>query len=387
MGFSFKGVLKAAGKAVSVPANIVGQGAKAIKKVPVVGAGLHSVYDTTVAGPFKVADAVVKGKRLDKVAYDHFKDQVKNAQDIAPYAQMVVSVVPALGPGVSGAIGAANALSKGQPITDAIIEGARGALPGGPLAAAAFDVAVAAAKGQPIDAVAINAIPGLTPEQKKLVVAGLRTTKDVMNGKRLDEALLNNALDALPKEAQMAAKAGMALAQGQSLQKIAAQQAPFIMEKLGATGAKIASENPVFKAGLAAIPQDHEAIRGFKQGVGLMSHKITPVALKAARKALTSKEKAGFDVALATAIGSSKGVLPADPKKAFGIAVTKGFTSSRKKPKGLAAQQKRKNSDARDKKLVQAVTKDPKVKAGAKIALKQREGLWERVKDWLGIDD
>lgn len=386
MGFSFKSVLKAAGKTVSVPANIIGKGAKAIKKVPVVGAGLHSVYDTTVAGPFKVADAVVKGEKINKVAYNHFKDQVKNAQDIAPYAQTVVSVIPGVGPGVSGAIGVAAALSKGKPITDAVIEGARGALPGGPMAAAAFDVAVAAARGEPIDAIAINAIPGVSPDQKKLILAGLRTTKDVMNGKNPKDALLNNALDALPKEARAAAKAGMALAQGQALQKVMKDQAPFVMGKLIGEGGKIAAENPIFKAGIKAIPQTPEAIKGFKAGAGLMTKKLTPVALDAARKSLSAKEKAGFDVAIATAVGSSKGVLPADPKKAFGVAVTKGFTSDNRKAKGVKAKAKKKASDARTKRILKVVTKDPAVRKGAIIAAKQKAGLWGKIKDWLGID-
>jgi hypothetical protein len=127
---------------------------------------------------------------------------------------------------VSGAIGASLALASGQNITSALKEGVKGALPGGPIAKAAFDLGEAAIQGKPIDAIALAALP-IPDAQKKLVAQGLATAKDLAHGKRLDAALMNTALAALPPEARKAVTVGLALGHGQVLQAArAAGQGP-----------------------------------------------------------------------------------------------------------------------------------------------------------------
>ncbi len=63
---------------------------------------------------------------------------------------MVAPFVPGVGTGIGAALGAANALASGQPITQVLISAARGALPGGAIAQGAFDVAMNLAKGKNI---------------------------------------------------------------------------------------------------------------------------------------------------------------------------------------------------------------------------------------------
>lgn len=69
-----------------------------------------------------------------------------------PYAAAVLSFVPVLGTGVSAALGAATALAQGRPITDALIDAAAAAVPGGAIAAAAVRVGASLAQGKGVDA-------------------------------------------------------------------------------------------------------------------------------------------------------------------------------------------------------------------------------------------
>ena len=78
------------------------------------------------------------------------RDQLKLAEMVAPF-------VPGIGTGVAAALGAANALAAGRPITEAVLAAARGALPGGAIAQAAFDVALNLAKGKNIAEAALAA--------------------------------------------------------------------------------------------------------------------------------------------------------------------------------------------------------------------------------------
>ena len=68
-------------------------------------------------------------------------------QTVASAAQTVVSVVPGVGTAASMALATGIALSKGQKITQAMLDGVKGALPGGPAAAAAFDASMAFGDG------------------------------------------------------------------------------------------------------------------------------------------------------------------------------------------------------------------------------------------------
>jgi hypothetical protein len=112
---------------------------------------------------------------------DAVRDQLKLAEMVAPF-------VPGTGTGVAAALGAANALASGRPITEAVLAAARGALPGGAIEQTAFDTAMNLAKG-----------------------------------KNIGEALLVAACDRLPggPVARAAFDGALALAQGKRLQEAA----------------------------------------------------------------------------------------------------------------------------------------------------------------------
>lgn len=327
--------------------------AKAVTSVPVIGPAIE-VTAKAVAGsvvfPIQVAKNVAQGKRIDRAVYEPFKERVKEIQEVAPYVQSVISFVPGIGTGVAGAIGAANALMKGQPITDALIEGAKGAIPGGPVAAAAFDVGVAAMKGKPVDEVVMQAIP-LPAEQKKLIISGAKSVKDIANGKNVAESLYNNAKGYLPKEAQAAFDAGIAIAQGQNLQKITAAVTPKLAPALTGIGEQRIQNSPVLRAGLKVLTPANA--QGYKVGLGFMAHKVNPTALISLRRSLPPQEKKGFDIAVSTHVGSVRAPLKdkkMSPAERFGFYATQGLQGG--KPSLNAS-------------MMKTIIKDPETRKGA----------------------
>jgi hypothetical protein len=214
VGDFFKGVGKGVAKIGKGAVDLVGKGVKAtgklasdvageLGKIPVVGPALGATFTLGIGGPFQVAGDIASGKRIDKVALNHLKRQVKAVKAVGPYVQTVISFVPGVGQGISAGIGAGLALADGRPIDQAIIEGVKGAIPGGPLAAAAIDVGVAAMEGKPIEEVAIQAMP-LPKSFKDGATSTMRIAKDLANGKRFDKALVNEAVSYLPPEGKKA---------------------------------------------------------------------------------------------------------------------------------------------------------------------------------------
>lgn len=251
--------------AASVATTATNYAAHAVAKIPVVGSVASSVTRLMTA-PLNVAEALAKGGRIDRVAMTSLQQQIKDIRTVAPYAQTVLTFVPGVGTGLSGAIGAGLALANGQNITDALVAGVRGALPGGPLAAAAFDVANAAMQGKPITAIALQAIPGLSPAQKAALVQGVALAKDLAAGKNVSQAVIDAATNALPPDAKKAVQIGAALAHAKNLQ--------------GAVGALTAASGlqKQFSTGVAAALQ-----------IKALPAHITPP------KALTQAVQAGLD--------------------------------------------------------------------------------------------
>jgi hypothetical protein len=139
----------------------------------------------------QVGHGVLRGDNLIKATKMAVKAGVADAREALRLAAMVAPFIPGIGTGVGAALGAADALANGQPITQALIAGVRGAIPGGVIAQAAFD-----------------------------------TAAQLAQGKRLDQALLTAARNRLPPgPAQAAFDTGLAIAQGKKLQDAALQGA------------------------------------------------------------------------------------------------------------------------------------------------------------------
>ena len=196
MEFFLGGLVKSVGRAA-------GKAAKAIGKVPILGdvarAGIGAVR--LGLGPAAIAiDAgsrLARGQSLGKALKGAVGGQIDAVRSQLRLAEMVAPFVPGIGTGVAAALGAANALAAGRPITEAVLAAARSALPGGAVAQAAFDTALNLAKGknigQAVLAAARDRLPG-GPAAR----AAFDGAVALAQGKRLQDAAFAAAGRILP---------------------------------------------------------------------------------------------------------------------------------------------------------------------------------------------
>jgi hypothetical protein len=210
---------KEIGKVTKPIQNAVGDISKEVGKIPVVGGLVQGVFDLTYMAymwPAELAvDIVVNGKRIDTAVLDTIKKEIQSVKQVAPYAQMVIALVPGIGPGISAAISAGLALAEGQSIEEVIKAGLIGAIPGGPLVKAAvtmsLDTIQRVASGQPLDLTSLmqsaggaaSSALGLPTAAKNALLAGVTTMGAVIKGAPLDKALTDGAIAALPVSQQV----------------------------------------------------------------------------------------------------------------------------------------------------------------------------------------
>jgi hypothetical protein len=194
--------------------DVTGKITHEIGKIPIVGGPLHTIFDAgfhIAMGPSNMVIAVaIEGKRIDKVVLENLKQQLHDFKQVAPYAQMVVSLVPGIGQGVSAAMSAGLALAEGQSITDVLKAGAIGAMPGGPLVKAAITMGVETiqhvARGDKLNlqtlaqtagGIASSAL-GLPLAAKNALMAGVAIVGGIAKGNPLDKTLADATITALP---------------------------------------------------------------------------------------------------------------------------------------------------------------------------------------------
>jgi len=117
---------------------------------------------------------------------------VSVVKTIAPFAQTALSFVPGVGTVVNGAIAAGSALAQGKSITDAVLDTAAAAIPGGPIAQQAFKTGVAIVKGQPITTAALNAVRDRIPGGLA-AKAAFDTAVALAHGQNVQQAALSGA--------------------------------------------------------------------------------------------------------------------------------------------------------------------------------------------------
>src|SRR5262249_43695652 len=179
-----KDVGRVAQKAVRTVADLSSSVADTLGKVPLIGSGLKGLYGFTYGALIQSADNVVSGVRLDKVVSRHLESQVRNVKGVAPYVQTIISLVPGIGPGISGPNSGVLTLAKGRPCDEAFVEGVAVAGLGGVWARSAEKGGFAAAPGNPLSDIAFSALQ-TPPAAKDALKAGLRVASDVAQGKRV----------------------------------------------------------------------------------------------------------------------------------------------------------------------------------------------------------
>jgi len=300
-----KSMGRAVESATHAVADVSSSVADTLGHIPVLGAGLKGLYGLTYGALLQTIDNVVSGVRLDKAASRYFESQVQNIKSVAPYVQTIISVVPVLGPGISGAISAGLTLAQGKPIDEALVDAVAGAMPGGALAASAVKIAYAAASGKPVADMAVSLLP-LPAAVREGVIAGMRVTSDLAAGKRVDKAFLeeaNRQIDKLPPQFRAAAQVGVALGQGKRLQDVVSQQVPRLVAAGGplAESGKNALSSPVVRHAreLAGAGQ-----HGFDVAQGLVARSgVSPHQLERIRSNFKGVTRKGFDIATALHLG------------------------------------------------------------------------------------
>jgi hypothetical protein len=203
MEYFLGGLVRSIGRAAGGVARFAAKAANTIGKIPILGdvarAGIGAVR--LGMGPMAIAiDAgsrLARGQSLGAALKGAVVGQVDAVRDQLKLAEMVAPFIPGIGTGVAAALGAANALAQGRPITEAVLAAARGAMPGGAIAQAAFDTALNLAKGKNIGeallATARDRLPG-GPVAKAAFDGALALAQ----GKRLQDAAFAAAGRILP---------------------------------------------------------------------------------------------------------------------------------------------------------------------------------------------
>src|SRR5262249_1245460 len=154
IGRSAAKAVKTVSRAADNVSRIASKAMKAVGDVPILGdvarAGVGAARLSL--GPAAIAvDAglrVARGENVGGALRSAAGGQIDAARSQLRLAEMVAPFVPGVGTGIAAALGAANALAAGRPITEAVLAAARSALPGGAVAQAAFDTALNLAKGK-----------------------------------------------------------------------------------------------------------------------------------------------------------------------------------------------------------------------------------------------
>jgi len=238
---------------------------KALSHIPVIGKPLSSAMKI-YTGPIGLADNIAKGQRIDHALINNMKDQLKNVREVAPYVQQVMSFIPGVGTGVAAAIAAGVALAEGRTITQAVLDAARSAVPGGAIGQSAFSTAVG-----------------------------------LVSGKSITQAALNAARSALPAAAQKAFDIGVGLSHAANIQSQVIKAVTKAVPAMESAGRTLVKASPVLANASKGLTAD--ATKGYHTALGILSHSgVNGHAIMAVRSKLTAKQQEGFDHGVKTLV-------------------------------------------------------------------------------------
>jgi hypothetical protein len=207
------------------------------------------------------AMAAAGGQNILKAAQRAAQAGIGDVRKSLQFAAMVAPFVPGIGTGVGAALGAANALAAGQPISDAVIAAARGAVPGGAVAQFAFDTAMSLAKGKKIDEALLGSaraqVPGGPAAQ-----AAFDAAVALAKGKNIQDAAYAAAGRVLPPSPYAADALSFVrkVASGENVQKAALSTAGnFLLRKIeqraNPLASRFTSQTPAYAAARFARPR------------------------------------------------------------------------------------------------------------------------------------
>jgi len=224
----------------------------------------------------KLGGGLLRGENLLAAAKAAAKAGIADAREALRFAAMVAPFVPGIGTGVGAALGAADALANGQPITQALIAGVRGAIPGGAIAQAAFDTAAQLVQGKKLDEALLTAARNRLPPGP--AQAAFDTGLSIARGKSVQDAMLKGAGQLLPSSPYSAdvmafakrAMAGDNLGQaalstaGQAVMRRAKQQG---QDLVATVQGRVAAAAPAATATVAAAVAAPRQITNLSQAI------------------------------------------------------------------------------------------------------------------------
>lgn len=180
--------------------------------------------------------AIGSGQNVLQALGDSGHLMQKELKEVGPYAQIVVSMVPGVGTAVGTALATGIALANGKPITEAMMDGLAGAMPGGAAAQMAFKMGRSMVSGKNVLESAISVAREQLPKEAQ---AALDFGVAIAKGKNIQDAVTDGVRRVLPKEAQAAFDAGKDILHGRipSPQAIAAFAGNLPPEATAALGA------------------------------------------------------------------------------------------------------------------------------------------------------
>lgn len=292
IGHAVGAVTHAVTKPVSQGVSLVG---KVEGHIPLIGKPLKAVTDMAVGAPLHTIDAVAKGARIDHAVINHFREQLHDVKDVAPYAQIVVSQIPLIGPSASAAVSAGLSLANGRNITEAVSGAIRDNIPGA--ARVYYDQAQAAVSAAGNDL----------------------------------KAPLDTALSKLKDDnARSAFRIGAAVATAKRVQGLAGKVGAASARGLESDGQKIAAADPVLSAGASAM-QSAAVKAGYYIGLSANSHKGPSFLRKGIYMSLSPEQKTGYTIAAAALVGKEEYYPPASltsPREKFGFYAACGLSHS-----------------------------------------------------------
>jgi hypothetical protein len=347
MGFNLGKFLGNAVKACGKPFQAVGHALQAadgaitkeIDKIPVIGKPLGAIFDAGFIvgfGPAMATAQVLDGKRIDQAIVGQLKQELKDVKEVAPYAEMVLSLIPGIGTGISAALAGGLALASGQPLSSAMMDAVTAAVPGGEIAKMAIDVGIQgvqlAASGKHITwenlaqagVRGVSAGAGLPPIAQNAIVGAIQTAGDLAKGEKADiavgDGLADTASTYLGKAGASALRVGIALAHAKFLQNAQAPQitSSTLKNKLMSVGQGVQTSDPTVAAARNNVAVTDRT--GFDVGIGTSRMTVDTNQLVTLRGSLNPQEQQGFDHAMSLHIGR---VTNPSPVK-FGLTTSNG---------------------------------------------------------------
>ena len=150
-----------------------------------------------------------------------------------------------------------------------------------------------------------------------------------------------------------------------------ANLSPNFLKQLSADGKKVMSQNPVLRAAGTVLTHPSVAT-GFSVGINVAAKGGKPAEVAAVRAKLQPAQKKGFDIAVATSKGMATQKAPTNmpPREQLAYYATHGLPGF---------------TPAKKAEMMKTIAVDNSTRAGAVVALKERQGLWQKIKSLLGL--